>query len=100
MEEVEDDISMMGYRALGRTLASQEIALVMAEMIFKKTYGEDHLRTQLPLKILDGGDRWIIEGCRDGDAYPVPEGQLHVGNAVIEILKANCRVLKLSQMAW
>ena len=99
-DEIEEDISMMGYRALDTIIASREIALAMAEMIFKKIFGEDHFKTQLPLMITDGGNRWIVEGSRDGDAYPEPEGAIHTGAATIEILKVNCQVLKLSQTAW
>jgi hypothetical protein len=100
MDEIEEDFSIMGYRALGVTMASQKIAMTMAELIFKNTFGEDDFKTQLPLKVSDGGDRWIIEGSRNGDDYPVPDGELHNGQAIIEILKVNCQVLKLTQMCW
>jgi len=79
-------------------MASRDIALTMAEMIFKKVFGEDDFKTQLPLKLTDGEDRWIIEGSRNSDDYPAPEGELPVGPVVIEILKANCQVLKLIQL--
>ena len=72
----------------------------MAEMIFKKIYGEDNFKTQLPLTTVDGGDRWIIEGSRNGDDYPAPPDQLVKGRVLIEILKANCQVLKLTQLAY
>jgi hypothetical protein len=49
----------------------------------------------LPLKLTDGGDRWIIEGSRNSDDYPAPEDELPTGPVLIEILKTNCQVLKL-----
>jgi len=67
MPEIEEDISVMGYHALGATMASRDIALTMAEMIFKKIFGEEDFETQKPLKVTDGGDRWIIDGSRNGD---------------------------------
>lgn len=100
MADPEEHFSVMAYHALRATMASSEIALAMAEMIFKKAYGEEDLKTQLPLKLTDGGDRWIVEGSRNGDDHPVPEGKLHKGRALIEIRKANCQVLKLTQLAY
>jgi len=100
MAEIQEDFSVLSYRAIGRNIASRETALTMAEMIFKEFYGEDNFKTQLPLKLTDGGDRWIIEGSRDGYDYPVRDGELHFGRAKIDILKANCQVLKLAIMAY
>ena len=98
MAEIQEDFSVLSYRAIGRNIASRETALTMAEMIFKEFYGEDNFKTQLPLKLTDGGDRWLIDGSRNSDDYPAPEGELPTGRAVIEILKANCQVLKLIRM--
>jgi hypothetical protein len=100
MSGAQEDFSVMAYHALGATMASQDIALTMAEMIFKDVFGEDNFKTQLPLKLADGGDRWIIEGSRNAEDYTVPEGEFHDGPALIEILKANCQVLKLTQLAY
>lgn len=100
MPETDEHISVSLYQAMGKSMASPEIALKMAEMIFKKVYGEADFETQLPLKLSDGGDRWIVEGSRNGDDYPVPEGELAKGGVLIEILKSNCQVLKLTQQAY
>lgn len=98
MAGVQEHLSVMGYHALKATMASQDLALLMAGMIFKDIFGEDDFKTQLPLKLTDGGDRWLIDGSRNSDDYPAPEGELPTGRAVIEILKANCQVLKLIRM--
>lgn len=92
--------SVLAYHALGAAMATQDLALTMAATIFKDVFGEDNFKTQLPLKLTDGGDRWIIEGSRNADDYPVPEGEYHHGPANIEILKANCQVLKLTQRIY
>jgi len=100
MTGVKEHLSVMGYHALKATMASQELALTMAEIIFKDIFGEDDSKTQLPLKLTDGGDRWLIKGSRNSDDYPTPEGEIPTGRAVIEILKANCQVLKLLKKQW
>lgn len=94
------DPSVLLYQVAGKTMASREIALAMAEMLIKKDYGEEHYQTQLPLHVFDDGDRWRIEGSRRGEDYEVPEGQLHQDKAVIEIRKLNCEVLKLVRFVW
>jgi hypothetical protein len=94
------DPSMILRHTAGKTLASREIALTMAEMLIKKDYGEEHFKTQLPLQIFDDGDRWRIEGSRKGEDFEVPEGQLHEDKAVIEIRKVNCEVLKIVRFVW
>ncbi len=72
MSDVEEDISIRGYRAFGVTMATQEIVLKMAEMIFENTFGEEDFKTQLPLNITDRGDRLFIEGSRNCHDYPGP----------------------------
>lgn len=100
MAEPKEHLSVLAYHALGSVMATRELALTMAATIFKDVFGEDNFKTQLPLNLTDGGDRWIIEGSRDADDYPVPEGEFHDGPAIIEILKANCQVLKLMQESY
>jgi NTF2 fold immunity protein len=95
--EMDEDISMLVYRAGGVELASSQIGLALAEMIFKRIYGESDFQTQTPLHLEDGGDRWIIEGRRRAEDYPMPPGQASSGKVQIVILKANCQILKLTQ---
>jgi hypothetical protein len=93
----EDDPSMLLFHAAGVELASREIALALAEMIFKTVYGDEDFQTQTPLRAEDGGDRWVIEGSRRAEDYPVRPGQASEGKVQIVILKSNCQVVKLSQ---
>ena len=79
----------------GRPMATQAIALTIAEMITRDRYGEAELKAQQPFQIEETPDRWIIAGSRDYDENaPLPGGQLMAGKVSIEILKANCRVIK------
>jgi len=95
----DEDVSMMLFRGSGGQLATREIALKLAEMVFKGVYGEEDYKEQLPWNITDGGDRWIIEGSRKADAFPPPPGKMNKGKAEVVILKANCQVVKFQQKA-
>jgi hypothetical protein len=97
MAETNDDPPMLLLRGAGGELASRPIALTLAEMIFKNVYGDEDFKTQAPLHIVDGGDRWIIEGGRRTEEHPAPPGEPARGKAQIVILKANCQVVKLTQ---
>lgn len=93
----EEDVSMLLLGAGGVQLASPEIALSLAEMIFKKIYGEADLSAQMPLHIGDGGDRWIVDGSGNSSEAATPEDQPVKGKMEIVILKRNCQILKLVQ---
>ncbi|CCE09590.1 exported hypothetical protein [Bradyrhizobium sp. STM 3843] len=95
-----EDPSMLLFRATGVELASSEIALALAEMIFRKIYGDADFETERPLRLKDGGDRWIIDGSRSAEDHPASLQQVSIGAAHIEILKANCQVVKLSQKGY
>jgi hypothetical protein len=66
-------------------------------MVIRYAYGEEGFKMQLPLRVSETSDRWIIEGSRTYD-YSKPVNQLVAGRVEIEILKANCRIMKLIQM--
>ena len=97
MAEPNDDVSMILLRAGGSEVVSKSIALSLAEMIFRHVFGDDDFKTQIPLNITDGGDRWIVEGSRRAEDHFLPDGQPALGNTQIEILKVNCRIVKLSE---
>ncbi len=96
----DEDVSMIVHdfwgKFTGMEFASREIALAMAEMLIKNSCGEDFLETQLPLRISDGGDRWIVEGSRKFEDYPADETGIRSGKFDVEILKRNCQVIKFS----
>jgi hypothetical protein len=96
IEETED-ISMTLFAAGGARLVSRELALIVAETVFKIAYGEDDFSSQLPLNVSDGADRWVIEGSRRPEDHPPPEGEPAKGRVEIVILKRNCRIVRLVQ---
>jgi hypothetical protein len=91
-----EDISIIAHSFGDRALASREVALVMAEMLIRESRGEEFLKTQLPLQAIDGGDRWIIEGSRKGEDYPLGPTGLLEHEFVVKILKRNCQVLSFA----
>jgi len=52
-------------RATHMDLISSEIALRLAEMLFARHYPPGHANEQLPLVVVDRGDRWEVHG-REG----------------------------------
>jgi hypothetical protein len=90
---------MLLHRAGGVEIALRPVALALAEMIFKNVYGAEEFKRQLPLNVIDGGDRWTVEGSQRAQDEPSRLGQIRRGKMQIEILKANCRVVKLIQFA-
>ena len=96
MTEPIEDRSMVLWAAAGRNLATRDIALSLAEMIFKAVYGKEDFEGQLPLHVSETSDRWIIEGSRTYDYSKAVNNLVH-GKVEIEILKANCQIVKLIQ---
>lgn len=94
-----DDPSMKLHGYVGKPLASRKIAVALAEMVFTEVYGEDEFKVQLPLNVIEASDRWIVEGNPSYESKSVFTDQIMNGKLVIEILKDNCRIVKLVQMA-
>lgn len=90
-----EDPSMKFVR---KDLATKDLALTMAEAIVKDIYGLDEFEAQHPLLMTDSEDRWVIEGSRLYKERMEGFEQLTQGRVVIEILKRNCQVLRLTQM--
>jgi hypothetical protein len=98
MTDPVDDMSMRFRSFEEKILATREIAVALAELIFKDVYGEENFKAQLPLVVTEASDRWIIEGSKRYERKPLPFDQIWDGNVIIEILKFNCQVIKLAEM--
>jgi hypothetical protein len=90
-DEPSDDISLV---IQGIQFGSRTIALTMAEMICDEVYGVGEAQAQAPFEVTEAPDRWIIVGSRSYDDPSSSVGQILEGPVEIEILKANCRVVK------
>ena len=90
-DEPPDDISLV---IQGIQFGSRTIALAMAEMICDEFCPEGETAAQKPFEITETPDRWIIVGSRSYDDPSSRIGQILSGPLEIEILKANCRVVK------
>lgn len=100
MNEEFDHPSMNMLEFSGCQLASRAIAVALAEMVIKDFYGEEEFEAQQPLSVSETPDRWIIEGSRPYDLEaPRSHHQLVDGKVTIEILKRNCRIVKLIRTA-
>jgi hypothetical protein len=60
-----ESTAMFLRRARNVETVSSDIALRLAEMLFIRHYGQEHTNEQLPLVVIDQGDRWEVHG-RDG----------------------------------
>jgi hypothetical protein len=74
----------------GETITS-DIALRLAEMVFRHNYGPEVTEAQLPLAIADGGDRWEIHGRKTASS-PSDAGPLG-----ITIMKADARIVDMAR---
>jgi hypothetical protein len=97
MADPPENPSMHFFGFTGRNLASVDIALAMADMLFAEIYGEEEARAQRPLKVTDNGDRWTIEGSKDYEAARNGWPLVEEGPAIVEIVKRNCAVINLVQ---
>lgn len=100
MANENEDLIMFLNRVSGIELATEPIAVALAEMLFRHVYPDDDFESQLPLKVTDQGDRWLIVGSRDPADYPL--GELEVAHGAFEmvILKANCQVVRFTGKAY
>jgi hypothetical protein len=97
MDDPHDDISMLliGYRDV--PLATQRVALALAELLIADRHGDEELEHQRPLTIVEASDRWLIESHGDYRPMAPPFVQSLDGPFEIEILKRNCRVIKFNR---
>jgi len=97
MDDPHDDISMslIGYRDV--PLATQRVAITLAEMLIAERHGHEELEHQRPLTIVEARDRWIIESHGAYRPKVPPFEQSLEGPFEIEILKRNCRVIKFNR---
>ena len=95
MIDPDDDPSMLVRRISGQDICRAQTARVLAEMLIKDIHGAQTLSAQVPLQVEEQEDRWIIRGGAAQSTRPHPTG-LKEGPIEIEILKANCRVVKFA----
>lgn len=83
----QEEISMLLRRSQGVETISSDIALRFAEMVLRRTYGQEYVDERAPLTVNDLGDRWQIRS-RKGVTPPDVLQMI--------ILKYNGRILDLS----
>jgi hypothetical protein len=97
MSDEPENMDMRLRRLMKVDVIDEGIALKLAEMVLKHTYGQSNVEGQLPLIATDQGDRWRIEGSKW-----VPFTQ-YVDNSMVErsrivIRKSDCRIVELTKI--
>ncbi len=98
MRDPIENKSMLLFGSTGKTLLTQALAVMMAESIIQTAYGDAELEAQRPLVAIETPATRVIEGSRAYDDDRDPESQMIDGRVVIEIMKRNCQVIRLSKM--
>jgi hypothetical protein len=95
MTEQPPDISMLTRRA-GSGLVDSQLALTIAETLFRNEIGDERLKRQLPLQVSDLGQSWLVKGTPN----PLNPGRSPTGlvDAYTEIVisKADCRIIRFA----
>jgi hypothetical protein len=87
---------MVLRRAAGSDLVDSQLALTVAETLFKKEIGDERLKKQLPLQVVDLGPSWLVKGTpKPSNPGRSPTG-LQDDHTEIVIAKADCRIIKFS----
>ena len=98
MIDVPEHTTMKLYDAAGRNLITDAIALGISRLVFIEVFGQADFDHQTPLAVRDEGKTWIVEGSRQYDYASQSEDQLVHGRALIEIVKRNGAIVRLSKM--
>lgn len=90
---------MLTYWNAGERLVDQELALDLAAHLIQNKHGYAELERQLPMKVSQSNDRWVVSGSKtivdrpSGDIYPIS------GKVIIVISMRDCKVLSFVQEA-
>ncbi|WP_343715646.1 NTF2 fold immunity protein [Inquilinus sp.] len=96
MTEQSSDLSMVLRHAAGGGLVDSQLALTVAEALFRKEIGDERLKKQLPLQVIDLGPSWLVKGTPDAlNPGQSPTG-LQDGYTEIVISKADCRITRFA----
>jgi hypothetical protein len=98
MSGVAEDPSMLFFRIDGVDLASASIAVQLGQLLIGHLYGREELAKQIPLKLTEKEDTWLVEVSRIYDDSEA-DGDIVPGHVAIEIVKANCQVVRLVRYA-
>lgn len=88
------DLTMDLYRAIGEKLISRETALGFAALLVQDRFGREEFDRQVPLKIREQDDAWIITGsAKPSSPAGTPSGALKTGNLLMTISQFDGRIL-------
>ena len=96
MSEPEEEMTMRLRRYRNIEVISSDIALKLADMVFREIHGDETVENGLPLTVTDLGDRWRVDSTfRKPSSLDLkdPEG----GQLTMTIQKTNGRILNLAR---
>ncbi len=96
MIEPEEEMTMRLRRYRNVEVVSSDIALKLADMVFRDIHGDETVENGLPLTVADLGDRWRVDSTFRKPAsldLEDPEG----GQLTMTIQKTNGRILSLAR---
>lgn len=97
MNTLEPSLEMKMREARKKDLISPDIALKLAEMVFRENYGEAALANQLPLTVRDRDEAWQVEGTfRRYSSLDLKDSE--GGQIIIVIRKLNGQILDFTRL--
>jgi len=97
MTKSEPSLEMKMREARKKYLISEDIAVKLAEMVFRENYGEAVLANQLPLTVRDRDEAWQVEGTfRQYSSLDLKDSE--GGQIIIVIRKLNGEILDFTHL--
>jgi hypothetical protein len=84
-DDSDESMAMLLRRARHVDIISAEIASRLAEMLFVRHYSQEQTNEQLPLVVVDRGDRWEVHG-REGAPHRLMTVIRKVDGRVLELV--------------
>ena len=94
MTDTQESVQIWFATALsGPLLNDEEVARAFAALMLQRLYGAGELTKQLPLRVTDQGESWLVKG-----SYQEPGMLPDTGAWFIEVRKSDCRVEKFGHL--
>jgi hypothetical protein len=84
-DDSDESMAMLLRRAMHVDMISAEIASRLAEMLFVRHYSQEQTNEQLPLVVVDRGDRWEVHG-REGAPHRLMTVIRKVDGRILELV--------------
>ncbi len=96
MTEWTDQITMMMRAARKKYVITADLAVKIADLIFRKEFSDATADNQMPWIVNDMGDKWEVIGSTDRPSSPDFEDPIG-GRLRIVLMKADCQIKALER---